>query len=29
VHYVKRSYDLVAEGLTRKLRNELGIVPLA
>ena len=28
-HYVKRSYDLVAEGLTRKLRNELGIVPLA
>ncbi|GEO83675.1 MULTISPECIES: MmcQ/YjbR family DNA-binding protein [Alphaproteobacteria] len=29
VHYVKRSYDLVAEGLTRKLRSELGIVPLA
>lgn len=28
VHYVKRSYDLVAEGLTRKLKNELGIVPL-
>ncbi|PPJ48058.1 hypothetical protein C0075_21420 [Rhizobium sp. KAs_5_22] len=29
VHYVKRSYDLVADGLTRKLKNELGIVPLA
>jgi len=29
VHYVKRSYDLVAEGLTRKLKNELGIAPLA
>jgi len=29
VLYVKRSYDLVAQGLTRKLRSELGIVPLA
>lgn len=29
VHYVKRSYDLVAEGLTRKLKSELAIVPLA
>lgn len=29
IHYVKRSYDLVAQGLTRKLRSELGIVPLA
>lgn len=28
VHYVKRSYDLVAGGLTRKLKSELGIVPL-
>ena len=27
-HYVKRSYNLVAEGLTRKLRSELGIIPL-
>lgn len=29
VHYVKRSHDLVAEGLTRKLKSELGIVPIA
>lgn len=27
-HYVKRSYDLVAAGLTKKTRTELGIVPL-
>ncbi|MDA5637768.1 MULTISPECIES: MmcQ/YjbR family DNA-binding protein [Agrobacterium] len=25
-HYVRRSYELVAAGLTRKLRGELGIV---
>ena len=29
VFYVKRSYDLVAAGLTRKVRNELNIVPLS
>ncbi|MFK0385179.1 MmcQ/YjbR family DNA-binding protein [Agrobacterium sp. NPDC090273] len=25
-HYVRRSYELVASGLTKKLRTELGIV---
>ncbi len=25
-HYVRRSYELVAAGLTKKLRGELGIV---
>lgn len=25
-HYVRRSYELVAAGLTKKLRSELGIV---
>jgi len=29
LHYLRRSYDLVAEGLTKKLRAERGIVPLA
>ncbi len=29
LHYLHRSYDLVAEGLTKKLRAELGIVPLS
>lgn len=27
-HYIRRSYNLVAEGLTRKRRAELGIVTL-
>lgn len=27
-HYVKRSYDLVAAGLAKKARTEIGIVPL-
>ncbi|KQZ93687.1 hypothetical protein ASD74_16325 [Rhizobium sp. Root564] len=26
VHYLRRSYELVAAGLTKKLRTELGIV---
>ena len=29
LHYLRRSHDLVAEGLTKKLRSELGIVPLS
>lgn len=28
LHYLRRSYDLVSEGLTKKLRAELGIVPI-
>ena len=29
LHYLRRSHDLVADGLTKKLRSELGIVPLS